>query len=328
MAVSDPQIALAILAAGVTGVVTGLLVATVIANRRTRRVVSEVESRSDSLTRERDYFANKFSKARATIKSLQAEVAEKHNELSSVSKESKVLTKNVLALRGEREQTKLKITTLQKTLASVKQRTLALQREFDKVGDFYKGELAKSFNKRKTLEKELENARSEQESFARLVESSVLEHGSPKEMMTSAHLRLEQLKVLERTVGKLEKENQQLRDDAVNMKRDYHALQKDLKELDELKIYNKQLVDCVESLENSRQQHEQDAAKYRDQAAQSEQLSDTLRLKLEDLQQNFADIENQQHIALENARDATATPISSIEQPSQAAVREKKRKAM
>ena len=328
MAVSDPQIALSLLAAGVIGIVTGLLVATAIANRRIGRLSAGAESKSESLTRVRDYFANKFSKARKSVRSLQAEIADKRSERDSVRKESKLLTRKVRALRGEREQTKTKITTLQKTLLSVKQRTLALQREFEKVGDFYKGELVKSFDKRKALEKELESARSEQESFARLVESSVLEHGSPKEMITSAHLRFEQLKVLERTVDKLEKENQQLRDDAVNAKRNFHALQKDLEELHELKIYNKQLLDCVESLENSRQRHEQDAVKYRDQAAQSEELSETLRLKLEDLEQNFADIENQQHIALENARDATATPITTIEQPSQPAVREKKRKAM
>jgi len=304
MAVSMSQIVL-LLATGVIAVVAGFLAGTAFAKRQFGQLTAEVESRSTALTRERDYFSNRLSKAKTTIESLRADVVAKINKLDSVRRKSKVLTKNVLALRDEREKTKIKITTLQKTLVSVKQRTVALQREFEKVGDFYKGELAKSFDKRKKLKKELEKAQSEQESFAKLVESSVLEHGSPQEMITAAHLRLEQLKVLERNVEKLEKENQQLRDDAINLKRDYGALQKDLKELDELKIYNKQLIECVESLENSRQKHEQDAEKYRDQAAQSEQLSDTLRLKLEDLEKNFADIEDQQDKALEHAREAT-----------------------
>lgn len=324
MSVSIAQIALLVLGSGVIGGVAGFLVATTIGSRRIDRITAEAEARSSDLSHEKDYYAEELSKAHTTIERLRAKVVKARNEFKSAIQKSKVLTKNVLALRNEREQTKVKITTLQKTLASVKQRTLALQREFEKAGDFYKGELVKSFDKRKTLEKELEHARSEQESFADLIESSVQEHGSPKEMMTAAHLRLEQLKVLERNVAKLEKENQQLRDDAVNMKRDYDALQKDLKELDELRIYNKQLVECVESLENSRQEYEQDAEKYRDQAAESEQLSDTLRLKLEDLEKNFADIESQQDMALEHARGAAAVPVLTTD----SAASGRKRKAV
>ncbi len=306
MAVSIPIFALILLAALVAGGAAGFAIAIKIAGRRTDRRTAEVEARSMDLAHERDYYANELSKAASMVESLQDEVVKRRSSLKTARQKTKVLAKNVLALRDERERTKTKITTLQKTLVTVKQRTLALQREFEKASDFYKGELAKSFNKRKALEKELDKAQSEQESFAQLIESSVLEHGSPKEMLTAAHLRLEQLKVLERGVDKLEKENQQLRDDAVNMKRNYNALQKDLEELDELKLYNKQLVDCVESLESSRQRHEQDAEKYRNQAVESEQLSDTLRLKLEDLEKNFADREDQQNMALEQVRDAAA----------------------
>ncbi len=327
MVASIPQIVLLLAAAGL-GIVAGFLIGSAIAGRRANRFAIEAEARFSGVASERDHFAKGLYSAKKKIKSLQADVASRHDEMQSISQKSKTLARNVLALRAEREDTKVKITTLQKALVSVKQRTLALQREFDKVGDFYKGELAKSFDKRKTLQKELEKLKSEQESFAKLVETSVLEHGSPKEMITNAHLRLEQLKVLERNVEKLEKENQQLRDEAVNMKRDYDALRKDLKELDELKIYNKQLIECVESLENSRQQHEQDAAKYRNDAAQSEQLSETLKLKLEDLEKNFAEIENQQHMALEHARDAAVTSESVTEQLSQPAGPVRNRKAI
>jgi chromosome segregation ATPase len=286
------QILMLLLAGCAAGAAAGWLIATAIANRRVERLKTEANTRIKGLTRERDLFANKFSKARSSIEPLQAKVAKERKALESTLQKSKVLAKNVLALRTEREETKARITTLQKSLISVKQQTLTLQREFEKAGDFYKGELAKSFDKRKSLEKEVGHLRIEHQSLASLVESAVLEHGSPKEMITEAHLRLGQLDVLQRNVEKLEKENQRLRDDAVNMKRDYDGLQKDLKQLDELKIYNKQLVDCVESLESSRQ-HSEDA-------------SETLRLKLEDLEKNFADIEEQQNVALEHARDTTA----------------------
>ncbi len=38
-------------------------------------------------------------------------------------------------------------------------------------------------------------------------------------------------------------------------------------------------------------------------------MSDTLRLKLDDLEQNFADMEKEQHQALEEARNAAVVPM-------------------
>ena len=78
-------------------------------------------------------------------------------------------------------------------------------------------------------------------------------------------------------------------------------MQKQLDELGELRIYNQQLVRAVETLEQSRQQHEQEAEQFRSQADESEQLSETLRMRLTSLQQNFA--------AIEQARNGTANDI-------------------
>ena len=306
-----PQIVLYVLAAGVFGIVLGFLIGAAHGKRRIRQLTGLGQTRLDDVIRQRDQISTEFSKSRSTIESLQAAVSKGRTELESALEKSKVLTNNVLTLRAEREDTKIKVSAMQNSLISVKQQTLALQREFDKVGEFYKGELVKSFKKRKVLEDELKNARFEQESFAKLVESSVLEHGSPEEMIVAAQLRLGQLDVLERNVNKLEAENAQLRDDAIRMKQDYEALRRDIAELDELRINNKQLVRCVESLESSRKQHEHDAKQYRDQADQSEQLSETLRLKLNDLEQNFADMEKQQHQTLKHARKVAVVPTSS-----------------
>ena len=62
-------------------------------------------------------------------------------------------------------------------------------------------------------------------------------------------------------------------------------------------------------LEDSRKEHEADAERYREQADQSEKLSDTLRLKLDDLEKNFADIKQQQDEAIEDVRNAAVIPI-------------------
>lgn len=313
---SIPHIAMFVLAGGALGVVAGLLIGAAISRRRIGQLTSERQTRLDDVTRQRDQFAAEFSKTRSTIESLQATVTNSRTALETAREKSKLLAKNVLTLRAERENTKTKVSTIQNALLSVRQQTLVLQGEFDKACEFYKGELAKSFEKRKVVEKELEEVRAEQDSFAKLVESSVLEHGSHDQMIAAAQLRLGQLEVLERNVKKLEAENAQLRDDAVRMKREYEGLKKDLAELEELRINNKQLVRCVESLENSRQQHEDDADRFRDQADQSEQLSETLRLKLDDLEKNFADMEKQQGEALQHARKAAVVPAASANESS------------
>ena len=302
MGISTLQIVILAIATAAAGVAAGWVVAMKVSGRRMNQWMAEAAAQTNDLALDRDRLANEVSKAQATIEALRSKVATKRQDLKSLRQKSKILARNVLALRDERERTKVKVTSLQQSLGSVRQRTLLLQQEFEKAGKFYQRELAKSFDKRKTVEEELKQAQQEQESFANMVESAVLEHGSPENMLAEARLRMGQLKVLERNVDKLEKENQQLRNDAVAMKRDFDAMQSDLKELEQLKIYNRQLVEAVESLENSRKQHEEDADRYRDQAAESERLSDTLRLKLADLEESFADIEKEQDVALGHAR--------------------------
>ena len=58
-------------------------------------------------------------------------------------------------------------------------------------------------------------------------------------------------------------------------------------------------------MEHSRKQYEDDANRYRENAGAAEQQSETLRIKLEDLEQNFADIEKQQRKAIKDVRKAS-----------------------
>ncbi len=303
------EIALYALGGGILGVVCGWLVQAMIGKRRIDQVTNAAATKLDGVTVERDDFANKYSRSRAKIESLQANIAKRRTAFESVLEKSKLLAKNVLMLRRERENTKIKLGTMQNALGSLRQQTTALQSEFEKAQEFYKRELLKSLEKRKLLEKEVDEARSEQESFAKLVESATLEHGSTENMIVAAQLRLGQLQVLERNVNKLEAENEDLNRDLVRIRQDFEARKRDLAELEELRIHNKQLVHCVEALEGSRKEHETDADRYRQQADESEKLSDTLRLKLDDLEANFADIEKQQDQALKNVRKAAVVPI-------------------
>lgn len=313
---STIQIAVLLLVVGVSGAAAGVLLGLKISSRRVRRVTTDAQAAVNDITSRKDQLAAELSDAETLAEQLQAEVARVRTALQSAHDKTKVLAKNVLTLREERESTKIRVSTLQDSLLTVKKQTLSLQREFGKVGDFYKRELSKSLQKRKAVETEIERMRAEHNSIVTLVESATQEHGSPKELITAAQLRMGQLEVLERNANKLEAENAELRKEAVQMKQKYNSARRDLEGMDELRIHNKQLVQCVEALENSRQQHEEDAEKFRDQADQKEQLSETLKLKLADLEENFADMERQQSQALRHARDATMVPASSANDPS------------
>ncbi len=273
------------------------------------RVISASQGKLQAVAGQRDDVANKYSRLKAKVEQLESVHAQRSAEFEAALHKSEKLSKNVGILRKERENTKKKLLTLQKSLAYLKQQTSDLQNEFRKAQKFYKRELLKSLKQRKELEEELSAARAEQEAFARAVEASVLEHGSEENMVIAAQLRLGQLDVLERNVNKLEAENEQLRRDVNHWKEQFAAREKALADVEELRMHNRQLVQCVEALEDSRQAHEADAERYRQQADESEELSDTLRMRLDDLEKNFADMEKQQHEAIEGARKAAVVPI-------------------
>jgi len=324
------EIVLYVLGGGVVGAVCGWLVQARISNRRIIAASNMDQANIDEVTDQRNRFAAEYSKARETVQALQstvaqrntelaeriAEITKRNTELASVLEKSKVLAKNVLTLRSERENTKIQINTVLKALESLRGQTAALQTESEKAREFYKRELQKSFEKRKLLEKEAEllekdilESRSAQEVIARRVKSAPAELSSSDELVAEANLRLGQLEVLERNVHKLEAENADLNGDIVRLKQELEARDRDLAELEELRINNRQLVRCVEGLEGSRKAHESDAERYRAKADQSEKVSDTLRFRLDDLQKNFAEIEEQQGEALTNARKATVVPL-------------------
>ena len=286
------------------GGVFGALGAWLVQAIRTKRRLDEVRGAAlvelDEVTAERDHVASRYSRLREKITPLQAVLDKRNAELEAGRKKSKLLARNVHTLRTERESTKVKLSAMQNALGSLSRRTASLQSEFGKTQEFYKRELAKAFEKRKMLEDAVQDARSEQEEFTKLVESSTLEHGSTENMVVAAQLRLGQLQVLERNVNKLEAENAHLHREIVRLKQEYGARDRELSQLEELRIHNKQLVQCVEALEGRRKE--------------SAELSDSLRLKLDDLEKNFADIQEQQDQAIEDARNATVIPMRRHQQ--------------
>jgi len=322
---SITQIAMVLFGAGVAGVVGGWLL---------RAKFSQTGSTQPSNTqpsdtqpaggsrqklkkaiRERDQFASDYAKLRASMEPQLAALANSRTKLEDMHQKAQILAKSVLTLRAERETTKLTVTTIQNALMSVKQTTAALQVEFVKSGDFYKGELLKSFEKRKALEVQLEAARAERESVSNLLQSSRSEHDSINEALDSAQVQLLQLGVLERNSEKLEQENAKLSEVAAKANEEIEEMRRDIEEIHSLRIHNKELTRALEGMDASRKQSEEDADQLRDEADESEKQSDTLRLKLDDLQKNFAEIEAQQSEAIKDARQSKVVPISSAPPP-------------
>ena len=291
------------------GGVVGWTVQTILANRKMGHMASNFQGRLDEAVAQRNDVDAQFRRAISELEQVELQGVKQRAKYDDVKKKAKLLARNVRLLQTERENTKLKLGSLQTALTTLKQQTSNLQNEFNKTREFYKRELLKSLNRRKELEKDIVDARADQESFAKAVESSSLEHGSKEDMVIAAQLRLGQLEVLERNINKLEAENEELRQDAIRLKRELASIERDQTELEQLRLNNKQLVQCVEALESSRKAHEEDANRYRDKADESEKLSDTLRLKLDDLQKNFEDIEKQQSEAIEDVRKAAVVPM-------------------
>ncbi|MCH8249680.1 MAG: hypothetical protein IH913_08740 [Proteobacteria bacterium] len=220
------------------------------------------------------------------------------------------MSKSIFTLRSEREDFKNKVSTFQNALAALKQQSAELQTEFVKSGDFYKGELAKSFEKRKELEVKSEKAKQEYESFSNLLQASRSEQDSVNKMLSSAQTRLSSLDKLEQNVIKLEAENAQLKHDSARTQQENEALKRDIGDQEDLKVQNKELSHCLKSMENSRKQYENDAKRYRDHAGQSEQQSETLRIRLDEVEKNFTEMEQQQRQAIKEARKATVDQVT------------------
>jgi len=283
-----------------------------ISRARLRNQTEEWQDKVDAVVRTRDRLTSEIEALRSNIEAQQVGMTQHEHAvaragvaLESSKEKAKQLEKDLFTLRAEREETKAKMNSFQVALIAVKQQAQEIQTEFLKSRDFYKNELTKAFERRRAVEIKLDDARAEQDSFANLLRSSVSEKESVNKMLSAAKRRLDNIDALEQKAIEFEAENAQLKHDAAIAQQEIEVLQRDVEELEELKIHNKELTQCVTSLEESRRQYETDAQRYKERAGQSEQKSETLRIKLDEVEQNFLDIEEQQRKALQDARKAS-----------------------
>ncbi len=307
------EIGLTLLVAVTAGATLAWLLRSAIANSRFNQLNDRWQTQLDDVVRQRDRLNSESITLRTSIEAQEAVIHQRDlavkrisTEFESALEKEKMMSKNIFTLRAEREDFKAKVVTFQNALASLKRQSQELQTEFVKSGDFYKSELRKAFEKRTALEEKLENSKFEYRSFSNLLDASRSEHESVNKMLGAAKKRLENLDALERNVIALEAENAELKHEAALTRQENDALRRDVFEQEELKIQNRELAEVLKSMENSRKQYEEDANRYREHAGKSEQKSETLRIRLDEVEKNFMDMEKQQRAAISDARKSTA----------------------
>ncbi|MGI9219941.1 MAG: hypothetical protein ACR2QS_02775, partial [Woeseiaceae bacterium] len=300
------------------GVALAWLILSRVQRNRLEQQRDEWQGNVDNVVRVRDRLITEAESLRSTIENQQTTLTQHEHavaragvDVESGKERERQLNKDIFTLRAEREETKQKMHAFQEALLAMKQQSQEIQTEFIKSREFYKNELTKAFERRRAVEIKLDDARAEQDSFANLLRSSVSEKESVNNMLAAAKKRLDNIDELEQKAIELEAENAQLKHDAAIAQQEIDVLRRDVEELDELKVQNKELAQCVTSLEDSRRQYETDARRYKERAGQSEQKSETLRIKLDEVEQNFLDIEKQQRKALKDARKATVARSNS-----------------
>lgn len=312
------QTALYLLAAGLAGAVGGWLVRGARNQREIDRQSRDGQTGLADIVRQKDELAAESSSMRLTLEAQQS-LIQKHEaaairgrtDLETAHEKVRLLTKDLFNLREEREGFKTKVATFQRALVALNKQSTDLQTEFIKSGEFYKRELAKAFEKRKALQVEVDNARLERDSFDKQLRESQAEKTSVNILPASSQNQLEEMHALEQTVIELEADNAQFKHDAIDSQQEIDALRQNVAELDELKAQNRELAHCLKSMENSRRLYEEDAKRYREKAGRDEQHSETLALRLDEVEKNFAAIEKQQQRALEDARSAAVKRSST-----------------
>ena len=294
----DFQTVLYLLVAAVLGGIVGGLIRSKQGSRSLGQLGDKWQSRLDVAVRQNEKLSAENSSLKSSVEANQA-VAEKHKqaaaasrtELESLREKSNAVAKKLFALGAERDELNSKLSGDQGSFNAAKQRIAELQTEFVKAGTFYKGQLKSSFDQRKALERKIADAKSEHESLGNQLMSARSEHESVSNLMASAQSRLENMEMLEKKVISLDADNAQLKHEAILAARETQSLRRDVAEMDALKAQNTELAQCLQSVESSRKQYEIDARRYRSQYDQSEQESDTLRLKLGDIEKNFAEMQ-------------------------------------
>ena len=319
----DLQAGLYLLAAAGAGVIIGWLIRSLISGRSLNQMGDEWQHRFDQAVRQKDQLGAENESFKISIEAQQAVVykhtqaaAKTRTEIESLHEKVNALTKNLFVIGEERDEFKNKLLRVMGLVNTTKQQIAEQQAEFAKASDFYKGQLEGALEQRTALERRVNDAKSENESLRNLLMSAKAEHESVSNILATAQSRLENLDAMEQRVITLEAENAELRQETTQAKRAAEALQRDVDEIDALKVQNRELAHCLKSMETSRKQYEEDALRYRNQYEQSEKQSETMRFKLGDIEKNWVEMQRIEQDARDTgSRQNNAPPPFGLDAP-------------
>jgi len=297
----DSQTILFLVSAFLVGAGIGFFVHSLSGGRRLRDLEHDWHSRYDKALRQIEKLKTQNTALESTVETNRASAQkfqhaamQSQTELESLREKASTLSKNVFTLGAERDQLNDKLNGSVKQLHATKQVIRELQTEFQKSKDFYTAQLISAVEQRQLLEQKIDGAKHEEKSLNNLLVSARVEHESVSNLLSSAQARLDSLDALEDKVVSLEADNAELKHKATLATREAESLQREASELDEIKVQNKELTQCLRSMEDSRKQYESDAQRYKVQYETAEKKSDTLRMKLGDIEQNFVEMQQAQ----------------------------------
>jgi predicted flap endonuclease-1-like 5' DNA nuclease len=311
----DLQTGLYLSAAAGAGLILGWIIRSLISSRSLNQMGDDWQRRFDQAARMKDQLAAENESLKTSIEAQEA-VVHKHaqaaantrTELESLREKVNALTKNTFVLGEERDEFKNKLARVMGLVNTQKQQIADEQAEFAKASDFYKGQLEGALEQRTALERRVDDSKSEHESLRNLMMSAKAEHESVSNLLATAQSRLQNLDAMEQRVITLEAENAELRQETTQAKRTAEALQRDVNEMDALKVQNRDLAHCLQSMETSRKQYEEDALRYRNQYEDSEKQSETLRFKLGDIEKNWVEMQSKEQDARNSGSKANNAP--------------------
>lgn len=271
---------------------------------------------------------NAVNKARASegqAASLQASLADtqqlvlksKHaavsagTEIESLKERHERLAKTLSGARAERDVFALRVDQQQQYVVTAKQRIAELNEEFSKSREFYKSQLGGAIEQRHALERKVESLESEHTSLTERLAAAKDEQESLNSMLANARRRLENLDAVEHKTIALEADNSDMRHKLELSNREIEKLKRNADEIDDLRQQNRELARCLDSMEKSRRQYEKDARRYREQFESSEKESNTLRMRLGDIEKGLTEMQ----AAEAEAREVTRKPPSLVKAP-------------
>ena len=257
------------------------------------------EGRFNKAVQHNEQLKNELGTVKISVEAAK-QIVQKHTlaakqgktEIISLREKQNSLQKNLFVVGAERDDLKGRISNHQNVLNAAKQRIVELQAEAGKGLEIYKAQIKTEIEERKSLQRKVEDAKSEQTSLTNLLQSAKSEYESVSKLLTAAQAKVENLDAVENKVISLEADNAQLRHEVTLATQGAESLRRELAEFNALKDQNKELVQCLKSMESRCKQYEEDAGRYRNQYEESEKESDTLRFKMGDIEKNFHEIES------------------------------------